>query len=170
MLMPFLRDRRRRLRGGFLVVGTEAGQRLVHHVEDGLTGRALDHALDLVGAFRGRDDDLGSAIRDDVVDLVLLQIAADAVDRGSVAHHRQHMVDVQPARDREAGEGGGAEAGALLVHECHHRQRVTPAGFGLEQRRGRLQRRHHAQRESPHAAQPARSPQPPGRSLFRYSQ
>ena len=72
----FIRDRRRRLRDRFLVPGAEAGLGLVHHVEQRSAGLA-DQALDLLGAFRRGDEDLGAAILDDVGDLVLRQVAAD---------------------------------------------------------------------------------------------
>ena len=72
----FVRDRRGRLLGGFLVEGTEAGLGLVHHVEQRAAGLA-DQAPDLLGAFRRGDEDFCAAVFDDVGDLVLRQIAAD---------------------------------------------------------------------------------------------
>ena len=72
----FIRDRRGRLRGGFLVKGTEARLGLVHHVEQ-RSARLADQAPDLFGAFRRGDEDFCAAVFHDVGDLVLRQIAAD---------------------------------------------------------------------------------------------
>ena len=72
----FVRYRRGRLRGGFLVIGTEVRLRLVHHVEQRAI-RLADEAPDLLGAFRRGDEDLCTAVFHDVGDLVLRQIAAD---------------------------------------------------------------------------------------------
>ena len=72
----FIRDRHGRLLGGFPVKGTEAGLRLVHHVEQ-RSAHLADETPDLFGAFRRGDEDFCAAIFHDVGDLVLRQIAAD---------------------------------------------------------------------------------------------
>src|SRR5262249_47946082 len=58
------------------------------------------HALELLAARRQR-------------------VAGDAVDRGRIAHHLEHMVDVQAAGDGEAGERGRAGPRTLLGDERH---------------------------------------------------
>ena len=94
-----VRDRRRRLRGRFLVPGAEAGQRLVEHEEQRLARRAGHKFLDLLGAFRRGDEDLGAAILHDVGDLVLGQVAADrgviqprALRRPADLHEREPVL------------------------------------------------------------------------------
>ena len=74
------------------------------------------------------------------------RVAGDAVDRRRVAHHLEHVIDVQPPGQRQAGEGGGAKPRSLLVDERDHRQRMPAPGVGLEHRRRRLQRRHDSER------------------------
>ena len=54
------------------------------------------------------------------------RVAGDVVDGRRIAHHLQHVVDVQPARDRQAGKRGRAKARAFLVHEGNDRQGMAP--------------------------------------------
>jgi hypothetical protein len=70
-------NRRDRLGAGLIVPGAEAGKRLIEHEDGGSVRCTRDQALDLLGAFRRGDDDLGAAIAHDIGDFVLCQIAAD---------------------------------------------------------------------------------------------
>ena len=87
---------------GFLDPGAEAGQRLIRHVEQGSIRRVAEQPLDLVGAFRRRDDDFCAAVLHDVVDLVLRQVTADrgVVESGALRgpadlHERQPVLHQQ---------------------------------------------------------------------------
>ena len=106
-----VRDRRRRLRGRFLVPGAEAGQRLVEHEEQRLAGRAGDQPLDLLGAFRRGDDDFRAAIPDDVGDLVLGQIAADrGVIQPGALRRPADLHECQPVLHQEGDVIAGLQA------------------------------------------------------------
>ena len=96
----FVRYRRGRLLRQFAVPRTEARQRLVDHEEQRRIRRIRDQPLDLLGAFRRGDDDLGAAVFDDVGDLVLGEVAADrgviqprALRRPADLHERQPVLD-----------------------------------------------------------------------------
>jgi hypothetical protein len=108
-------DRRGRLRDCFLVVGTETGLRFVHHVEQ-WPARLANQASDLLGAFRRRDEYLGTAVLHDVIDLVRREVAADRgviepaplrgpadLHEGEPVFHQQCNViaGVQPQRTKQ---------------------------------------------------------------------
>ena len=59
--------------------------------------------------------------------LWMQRLAGDAVDRLGAAHRGERLVDVEPARDRQAREARGAKARALLVDERDDRQRPARA-------------------------------------------
>jgi hypothetical protein len=65
------------LRNRFLVSGTETFERLVDHEEQGFARLARVEPLDLRGAFRRGDENLGAPVFDDIGDLGLFQVAAD---------------------------------------------------------------------------------------------
>ena len=74
------------------------------------------------------------------------RVGRHVVDLGSVAHHLEHVIDVQPAGDRRTAEARHPKPCPLLVHEGHHRQRVASLRAGFQQHSCGLQRAHDPER------------------------
>ena len=110
------------------------------HVGDADRLAAVDQRLALLDVHLEEAADLAQ-----LVAAFEQRVAGDAVDRRRIAHRAEHGVNVEPGRHREAAEAGVAEAGALLVDERDHRQRLGARLARFQDRRDSLERAYDAE-------------------------